>query len=156
MKLTPTEVLSAATENLEVHIDADENHPDKFVLLTAAMEINRAVKDYETVQQTIADASEGWKYDWSHLIDAVDAELRVKLWSEIVAASSESEEPRDMTVTVKVLRAAAKSRARQLLNNWGGTSSSGMSNAIDKQQSEVNARFVSYFAGDEATIKEVI
>ena len=154
MKLTPTEVLMAASENLEGLIEADEAQDDKFVLLHAATEISSTVRGYQDVQQRIADATEGWKYDWSHLNDAIAYETKLKLWSEIIAASSQSEEPSDMTVTVEVLRSVAKSRARRLLNNWGGTSTDGVSNAADKIENEVNARFVSYFAGDEMTIKE--
>jgi len=155
---TPTIVLdrlNAAVVNVTEWIKNNEDHEDKFTLLHAVSNISSALDDHGELEQSIADSTAGFVYDWSRLNNLVANELQIQLWNEVVGASTDTEAMSGMTVTVEVLRAVALQKAKALLNDWDrGSSSDSMSNAIDQIKRQVNVRFVQYFSGDTATISE--
>jgi len=147
--------ISAAADNVYAWITDNEDHEDKYTLLHAVTNMKSSVKELEEQQQLVADSTVGFQYDWSRLNNLVAAELQVQLWNDVVGSSTDTQELADMTVTVEVLRATAKDRAKRLLNDWDrGSSSDSMSNAIDSLKRMINARFVQYFSGDELTVAE--
>ncbi len=147
--------INAAVENVTEWIINNEDNDDKFTLLHAVSNMSSAVESLEAQQQAITDSVVGFQYDWSRLNNLIEAELQVQLWNDIVGSSTDTQDLSDMTVTVEVLRAVAKDRAKRLLNDWDrGSSSDSMSNSIDSIKRAINARFVQYFSGDTLTVAE--
>lgn len=108
-----------------------------------AMYASNAVSAYTEALDSIEQRSEGWKFDWSSVGAAMSAEAAIKFWFDVVATSSPSED--ELTITTEGLTEVLLPRARNLLRNSGGQSTSAISNVQDRVEADLTARLINSF-----------
>lgn len=123
----------------------DSGNEEASTLLHASMQMTQAVNNYEAALKTINERSEGWKFDWSSVGEVMAAEAALKFWHEVVATSSPSKD--ELVITLDGLSKVLKIKVRALLNNYGGQSTSLISNEETRLEKELTSRLVNHFSG---------
>lgn len=126
------------------------NAEDKERLSPIVRHTNRRMKDlvatWHKVRENLEkalDESPGYVFEWSTLTTLVRVEEEVRLYHDIVAASSAN--PDMPIVTEEGIREVVKARAKRLLNAWDMPASTNpMADARSIIANEVNARFVTW------------
>lgn len=121
------------------------------VLIYAGFKMINAIKAYVEAENKVELSTVGHKYGASSLNRLVKAEAEVRLWYQVVANSSPSQD--DIQVTKEGLEQTVIEVGADVLNT-GGRSTDAFANAIQEVEREVKAEFIRSF-GRDMTVGQV-
>lgn len=124
---------------------------DDSVLSYAHFKMTDAIKAYVEAENKVELSTVGHKYGASSLNRLVKAEAEVRLWYQVVANSSPSQD--DIQVTKEGLEQTVTEVGADVLNT-GGRSTDAFANAIQEVEREVKAEFIRSF-GRDMTVGQV-
>lgn len=152
------------TENTQTAIDRikeatgylDTTDKEEFSLHYQALAAIKKWDEATERQAKITAARPGYVYEWSLLNELVEADVAIKFWDSVIAASSPSRE--DLRITREGLAEMMTRAASALLRNQlAGTSSDAMSNAKDAIERQFFSRLLTWSSDlREVTLGEVL
>lgn len=147
--------LRTAIGNTDDVLEAAGHKSEGYSFLAyGSFDAEQAIDEWDEVMSVVNTSTAGHTYDSFRMSALASAEARLKLWNDVVALGSRSQDDIDLLITKDAIIEVAKQRATRLLKGWDGAHSSDpFSNAISHIENEVNARYVERFGGS-LTIKD--